>query len=129
FVYQCSSLERLCATLPALRCGAARHSYSKGSGAGGLDRSPGRARVAEPHSSAWLDWQAQPCLLPRSPACPDLSGLALCAGICNAYCGCLLDKAQMNGFLDVLFTPDATTTSRLQEMANMCLMENAEQLD
>lgn len=43
---------------------------------------------------------------------------------CNAYCGCLLDKVDANGFLDQMFSPDPQTTSRLQELANMCLMEN-----
>src|SRR5690606_34901477 len=71
-------------------------------------------------SLVWLFAQVSP------PPTPDQGALFLnscnaeCVSFrdemfCNAYCGCLLDKAQMNGFLDELFTPDATTTSRLQE--------------
>jgi len=48
---------------------------------------------------------------------------------CSAYCGCLLDKANANGLMDQLFTPDAATTSRLQDLANICLMENTDPQD
>src|SRR5690606_19313242 len=43
---------------------------------------------------------------------------------CNSYCGCLLDKAQSDNLMDQLFAPDAQSTRRLQDLANMCLMEN-----
>jgi len=48
---------------------------------------------------------------------------------CNSYCGCLLDKAQSDNLMDQLFAPDAQSTRRLQDLANMCLMENTGPLD
>lgn len=82
-------------------------------------------------SLVWLFAQVSP------PPTPDQGALFLnscnaeCVSFrdemfCNSYCGCLLDKAEANGFLVQLFTPDAATTSRLQEMASMCLMEHSE---
>lgn len=85
-------------------------------------------------SMVWLFAQVSP------PPEPDQSALFLnscnreCVTFrdetfCNAYCGCLLDKADANGFMDQLFTPDAATTAQLQELANICLMENTDPQD
>src|SRR5690606_12344818 len=140
-LHQCSTIKRLRAIVPALRCGAARHSYSEGSGTGGLtarlaalewsDRIPVLSWIGK-HSLAfylahqpvlislvWLFAQVSP------PPTPDQGALFLnscnaeCVSFrdeifCNSYCGCLFDTAEANGFLDQLFTPDAATTSRLQ---------------
>src|SRR5690606_25423017 len=79
-------------------------------------------------SLVWLFAQVSPPPTPGQGALFLNSCNAECVSFrdemfCNSYCGCLLDTAEANGFLDQLVTPDAATTSRLQEMANMCLME------
>jgi len=80
-------------------------------------------------SLVWLFAQVSPPPEPDQGALFLNSCNAQCVAFrdetfCNAYCGCLLDKAQSNNLMDQLFAADEQSTRRLQDLANICLMEN-----